>query len=85
MANRFVMRIELTASAKGKLSTLSDSTGMTQVAIMSRMVTWFSNQPELIQAAVLGRYPQEIQSEVATLILRKMAGEEIGNASDRKK
>jgi hypothetical protein len=75
MARRFVMRIELVESAKNHLSELSEKTGMTQVAIMSRMVTWFSTQPELIQAAVLGRYPKEIEQDVAKLILKRMAGE----------
>jgi hypothetical protein len=75
MGRRFVIRIELTQSAKTKLSELSDKNGMTQVAIMSRLVTWFSDQPELIQAAILGHYPAEIEQDVAKLILRRMAGE----------
>ena len=75
MGRRFVIRIELTQPAKTKLSELSDKNGMTQVAIMSRLVTWFSEQPDLIQAAVLGHYPSDIEHDVAKLILRKMAGE----------
>src|SRR3954471_23346554 len=54
MSRRFIMRIELTGGAKQKLSTLSDKNGMTQVAMMSRLVEWFAGQNELIQAAVLG-------------------------------
>ena len=82
MASRFVMRIELTGPAKAKLAELSDDTGMTQVAIMSRMVQWFSGQPEVIQAAVLRRYPQEVEADIARLLLRKMAGESIPSAMD---
>jgi hypothetical protein len=74
MARRFVIRIELTQSAKTKLTDLSDHNGMTQVSIMSRLVEWFAAQPELIQAAVLGRYPKEIEQDVAKLILRRMSG-----------
>ena len=55
MARRFIIRIELTQSAKGKLNEISDHNGMTQVSVMSRMVEWFASQPEIIQAAVLGR------------------------------
>ena len=73
MARRFIIRIELTQSAKGKLNEISDHNGMTQVSVMSRMVEWFASQPELIQAAVLGRYPREIEDDVAKLILRRMA------------
>src|SRR3954470_8571932 len=75
MPRRFIIRIELTQSAKSKLSEISDHNGMTQVSIMSRLVTWFADQPELIQAAVLGRYPREIEQDVAKLILKRMAGE----------
>ena len=75
MSRRFIMRIELTGPAKQKLSALSDKNGMTQVAMMSRLVEWFAGQNELIQAAVLGHYPQEVESDVARLILKRMAGE----------
>ena len=73
MSRRFIMRIELTGSAKQKLATLSDRHGMTQVAMMSRVVEWFASQNELIQSAVLGRYPGEIEGDVAKLILKRMA------------
>jgi hypothetical protein len=69
------MRIELTAGAKQRLATLSDRHGMTQVAMMSRLVEWFSSQNELIQGAVMGHYPGEIEPDVAKLILKRMAGE----------
>jgi hypothetical protein len=75
MSRRFIMRIELTASAKQKLSALSDKHGMTQVAMMSRLVEWFAAQEPLIQGAVLGHYPIEIEGDVARLILKRMAGE----------
>jgi hypothetical protein len=68
------MRIELTGPAKQKLSALSDKHGMTQVAMMSRVVEWFAGQNELVQAAVLGRYPGEI-GDVARLILKRLAGD----------
>jgi hypothetical protein len=73
MARRFIMRIELTGPAKQKLSTLSDKHGMTQVAMMSRLVEWFASQNELIQSAMIGRYPSEIEGDIAKLILKKMA------------
>jgi len=69
------MRIELTGAAKQKLSTLSDKHGMTQVAMMSRLVEWFAGQPDVVQAAVMARYPEAIEADVAKLILKRMAGE----------
>jgi hypothetical protein len=74
MPKRFIMRIELTGPAKQKLGTLSDHHGMTQVAMMSRVIEWFAGQGEMIQAACLGRYPSEVEPEVAMLILKRMAG-----------
>jgi hypothetical protein len=71
-AKRVVMRVELTGPAKQKLDEVTDLTGMTQIQVMSRMIEWFTGQSELIQANVLGRYPVEIQDEVARLILRRM-------------
>jgi hypothetical protein len=74
MAARIIVRIELTPSAKSRLNELTDKAGMTQVAMLSRLVEWFANQDDMIQAAVLGQYPMEIQSEIAGLILKKMRG-----------
>jgi hypothetical protein len=75
MARRFIMRIELSAGAKQHVATLSDRHGMTQVAMMSRLVEWFADQDDLIQAAILGHYPEQIEVDVAKLILKRMAGE----------
>jgi hypothetical protein len=69
------MRIELSGPAKQKLATLSDRHGMTQVAMMSRLVEWYSNQNELIQSAVVGHYPAAIESDIAKMILKRMAGD----------
>lgn len=74
MSRRFIMRIELTGPAKKKLATLSDDHGMTQVAMMSRLVEYFANQDELLQSAIIGRYPGEIQGDIARLLLKRMAG-----------
>lgn len=49
---------------------------MTQVAMTSRLIEWFTGTSELIQAAVLGAYPVEIQSDIAKLILKRMAEDE---------
>lgn len=73
MASRIIVRIELTPQAKAHLNDLCDKAGMTQVAMLSRLVEWFAHQPETIRAAVLGQYPSEIQADVARLILRQLA------------
>ena len=73
MAARIIVRIELTPAAKDRLNDLSDKAGMTQVAMLSRLVEWFANQPDIIQAAVMGHYPPEIQVDIAKLILKRLA------------
>jgi hypothetical protein len=73
MASRIILRIELTPSAKEAINNLTDQAGMTQVALLSRLVEWFSHQTDMIQAAVLGQYPSEIQADIAKLILKQMA------------
>ena len=73
MKKRVVFRIQLTTDAKKRLLEISDQLGITQIAITSRLVEWFANQPDLIQAAILGLYPDVIKQDVATLILNRMA------------
>ena len=74
MSKRFIMRIELTGPAKQHLSNLSDRHGMTQLAMMSRLVEFFSAQQNLLQSAMIGRYPAEIEADIASMILKKMGG-----------
>jgi len=72
---RVIMRIELFPQAKDHLTNLCDRLGMTQVATTSRLVEWFCQQTDVVQAAVLGLYPEDIRAEVATMILKRMASE----------
>jgi hypothetical protein len=73
MPQRIINRYELLPEAKQGLEAISDSKGMTQVAILSRLLEWFADQTDLVQGAVLGLYPKEIQPEVAELILKQMS------------
>jgi hypothetical protein len=73
MAQRFIMRIELSPAAKKQLTTLSDRHGMTQVSMMSRLVEFFAAQDEMIQGAMMRHFPSDIEGDVARLILEKMA------------
>ena len=73
MAPRIIVRIELTPDAKQRLNELCDKAGMTQVALLSRLVEWFATQSDMVKAAVLGHYPSEIEADIAKLILKRMA------------
>lgn len=67
-----VTRIELTGPAKSSLVKLSDRMGMTQVAMMSRLVEFFAAQDEMMQSIIAGRFPESIERDVARLILTKI-------------
>ena len=73
MAKRYITRIELTDAVRKSLTEISHSNGMTQVSVLSRIVDWFADQPEIIQAGVLDRYPAELQPNIEKLILERMA------------
>jgi len=70
---RVVMRIELVPYAKKQLIAAAGRLGMTQVATNSRLVEWLCQQSDVIQAAILGLYPEDIRMELPFLILRCMA------------
>ena len=71
--SRIILRIEISPDAKDNLQGITRQSGMTQVAMLSRLVEWFANQPDIIQAAVMGHYPPEIQVDIAKLILKRLA------------
>jgi hypothetical protein len=68
--------LELTPQAKKALEDVCDNNGMTQVAVSSRLVEWFADQTDMLQAAILGHYPKEIEKDVAELILKRLAAGE---------
>ena len=72
LGSRIVVRLELTKDAKNRLAEISKRTGMTQVSVSSRLFEWFAKQSELLQAAVLGQYPKEIEADVADMILKRL-------------
>lgn len=71
-SKRVVFRIQLTPDAKQALLSITSDLGITQIAVTSKLVEWFSSQPDMIQAAVLGLYPDVIKQDVAELILEQM-------------
>lgn len=72
VSKKYTTRIELTQDAKNRLEKLADHAGMTQIALMSRLVEWLTTQEKGLQAAALGRYPRQIEPDVAKLILKRM-------------
>ena len=44
---------------------------MTQVALTSRVLQWFSRQPPTLQAAILGHLPAEIEVDALKIMLQQ--------------
>jgi len=68
-----VWRVEMNSTGKQALERACDSTGMKQVAVMSRVLKWFAAQPDALRKAVLDGRPARLESrEVAALLSRRL-------------
>ena len=67
------MRLELLPQAKEGITEYCRRVGMTQVATSSRLVEWLCAQPDIIQAGVLGLYPEDIRAKLPSMILKRIA------------
>jgi hypothetical protein len=74
MGKRVIMRIEIAPSSKDRLDQFCDGTGMTKLAAVSRLIDWFCDQEDTVQAMVQRLYPALIEADVAAIILEKTAG-----------
>ena len=73
--SRIILRIEITPEAKDNLQGITQQSGMTQVAMLSRLVEWFAEQPHTLRSAVLDLYPPEIREDVLKIILKRLDDE----------
>ena len=70
---RAIIRLQLEASAKQGLDDLCERRGMTQIAVMSRLVRWLVAQDEVVQASVLGLLSQETLGDLSQALLKRLA------------
>jgi hypothetical protein len=75
-AKRAVIRLQLEISAKHALDDLCERRGMTQIAVMSRLVRWLVVQDEVVQASVLGLLSPETLGDLSQALLKRMAAGE---------
>jgi predicted transcriptional regulator len=66
------MRIQLDSATKDELDELCEKRGMTQVAVMSRLVNWFIKQDDLIKTAVLASLSEESLSRLAKQLHKRL-------------
>lgn len=74
-AKRSIMRIQLDTTAKDRLETICKRRGMTQIAVMSRLVNWFSLQDDYIQTAVLQTLSDASMSQLAKSLLKHLSSD----------
>jgi len=70
MEKRAIVRVQVSESVKRKLDTLCEKRGMTQIAVMSRLVAWLCEQNDLVQASILGQLSVKTQAELAQELLQ---------------
>lgn len=73
MAKRAVIRLQLDIAAKQQLDKLCEKRGMTQIAVLSRLVKWFGRQDEVVQASVLGLLSDEMLGDLGEILLKRLA------------
>ncbi|MGD0387481.1 MAG: hypothetical protein ABSC42_00890 [Tepidisphaeraceae bacterium] len=73
------MRIQLDAEAKEELDELCEKRGMTQIAVMSRLVGWFVKQDEVIQTAVMASLSDPSLRRLAKQLLKQLASQGKGS------
>jgi hypothetical protein len=81
-AKRSIMRIQLDTAAKDRLETICKRRGMTQIAVMSRLVNWFSQQDDYIQTGVLQTLSEGSMASLAKSLLKKFSSDKSDKHSD---
>jgi hypothetical protein len=70
---RIILRVLITPAAKESVDGFCERTGITHVVATTHLLEWFSAQPELIQAVIMGNCPSAMNVDVVRLILQRMA------------
>ena len=63
-SKKSIVRLQLDVVAKKQLDEFCSRRGMTQIAVVSRVVKWFGRQDEVIQASVLGLLSDDVLAKL---------------------
>ena len=70
---RVIMRLEITQKAIDSFTTSAGARGMTHIATTSRIIEWFTQQSDEVQASVLGNHPTPPSGdELTRMILERV-------------
>lgn len=75
MDHRAVIRLEMEVATKQRLDRVIETRGMTQIAVVSRLVKWLARQDEVVQASVLGLITDEEFDDLSQVLLRRLAAQ----------
>jgi hypothetical protein len=63
--------LELTPEAKARLAEISERTGMTQSAVLCRLLEWFVKQQDVVQSDAMGHYHNLDRGQIMEKIIRQ--------------
>jgi hypothetical protein len=72
-SHRAVIRLELDVSSKRQIDDLTEKRGMTQIAVLSRLVKWFSRQDEIVQASILGLLSDDMLGDLNQILHKRLS------------
>jgi len=70
---RAVIRLEMESTSKKQLDEVCEKRGMTQIAVLSRLMKWFGGQDEMIQASVLGLLSEKMLGDLGQTLHQRLA------------
>jgi hypothetical protein len=71
------MRIEVLRHVPESLARVTDRVGSTQVSVASRLLEWFSDQPDVVQAAILGLHSDDVLKDLPKKIIEGLRDEKL--------
>ncbi len=71
MAKQAIIRLQLDLPAKQQLDKLCERRGMTQIAVLSRLVKWFGKQDEVVQASVLSLLSDDMLGSLSKVLIEQ--------------
>jgi hypothetical protein len=69
---RAVIRLAMESASKKQVDDVCKERGMTQIAVLSRLVKWFASQDEMVQASILGLLSEQMVGDVSKRLLDRL-------------
>jgi len=73
LLSRAVFRIQISPGAVETMHGIKDRIGITEIALCSRLVEWFADQPDEIKAGIIGGFAGLTDQPPEVAFLRRMA------------